>query len=193
MANSKVFAVMSLLLVGAAVAAEGKGGGDGRPGVFVHIENRGVVLPEIVGGAREQLEHVFDAAGVGVESSAEPDHDRCANQFTIHVVILGGSNADRFTERERVNRKVLAQASSEARRVYVFWDRVGPAVDGQAIPRDDALGIVLAHELGHVLLPGRGHSPHGIMQANYNAYLSYGLKFTAEEGAVMRAYVAARM
>jgi Zn-dependent peptidase ImmA (M78 family) len=85
---------------------------------------------------------------------------------------------------------VLAQANSEARRVYVLWDRIGPAVDRQAIAHGDALGLVIAHELGHVLLPGRGHSRSGIMQANYDVFLSYRLKFTAEESAAMRAFIA---
>jgi hypothetical protein len=146
-------------------------------------------MPEIIGGARDQLEHIFDATGVRVESSAEPGHDRCAGQVTVHVVLLGGAIADRFIKSEQVKRKALAQANSDARRVYVLWDRIGPAVDRQAIGHGDALGLVIAHELGHVLLPGRPHSPSGLMQANYNVFLSYGLKFAAEESAAMRAFL----
>ena len=111
---------------------------------------------------------------------------------TVHVVLLAGTIADRFIKSEQVKRKVLAQANSDARRVYVFWDRVGPAVDHQAIERGDALGVVIAHELGHVLLPARGHSRSGLMQANYNAHRSYRLKFSAEESAAMRAFIDAQ-
>jgi hypothetical protein len=169
------------------LTADAKEGLETRPAVFVHIENHAAAMPETVAGAREQLAHIFEAAGVRVESSAEADHERCALQPTLHVLLLGGVVADRFIKNEQVKRGVLAQASSGARRVYVFWDRIGPAVDRQAIGHGDALGLVIAHELGHVLLPTLGHSLTGIMQANYNVFLSYGLKFTAEESAAIRA------
>ena len=185
--SSKTAAISLVFLTASAVTAKDRQ--DGRPTVFVHIENLGRVAPETVSGARDQLAHVFDAAGVRVESTADPDHDRCLAHPTVHVVLLRGALADRFIKTEQVNRRALAQANSDARRVYVFWDRVGPAVDRQAVAHGDALGLVIAHELGHVLLPGRGHSPGGLMQANYNVYLSYGLKFSAEESAAMLTFV----
>lgn len=171
--------------------AQGKDGAAGRPTVFVHIQNQAAVPPEIVAGARDQLMHVYDHAGVHVESSVDVDHDRCGRPLTIHVIVLGGASADRFIKAEQVGRKVLAQANTIARRVYVFWERLGPAVDRQAVARGDALGLVIAHELGHVLLPGRGHSQDGLMQANYNAYLSYGLRFDLQQSAALRAFVTA--
>jgi hypothetical protein len=164
---------------------------DDRPAFFVHIENLAAVPPEVIAGARDELAHIYDIAGVRVESSAEPDLDRCALQLTVHVVLLGGDRADRFIKKENVKRKALAQANSDARRVYVFWDRVGPAVNRHAVGHGDALGLVIAHELGHVLLPGREHSPNGIMQENYNVYFSYRLKFTTEESAAMRGFITA--
>jgi hypothetical protein len=168
---------------------EGQGPVDDPPTVFVHIENHAAAPPEAIAGARDELAHIYEAAGVRVESSAEPDHSRCAVQLTVHVVLLGGAMADRFIKTERVNRKVLAQANSDARRIYVLWERVGRSVDRQAIPRGDALGLVIAHELGHVLLPARGHSRNSIMQENYNVHHSYRLKFTAEESATMRRFI----
>lgn len=51
------------------------------------------------------------------------------------------------------------------------------------------LGLVIAHELGHILLPARAHSRNGIMQENYNVLRSCRLKFTAEESAAMRAFI----
>jgi hypothetical protein len=186
-----ITASISLVFVSAALAAERRDGADGRPAVFVHIENRAAVLPETISAARDQLAHVFDNAGLRIESAAVADHDeRCALPLTIHVVLLKGAAADRFIKTEGVNRRVLAQANSEARRVYVLWDRIGPSVDHQAVARGDALGLIIAHELGHVLLPALGHSRSGIMRANYDVYLSYRLKFSAQESAAMRAFVA---
>jgi hypothetical protein len=182
-----------MVIIATALSADAQERVDDRPKVFVHIENRAAaVLPETIAGARVQLAHVYDNAGVNVESSAEPDHDRCAGQLTVHVVLLAGAMADRFIKKEDVKRRVVAQANSDARQVYVFWDRVGPAVNRQAIAHGDALGLVIAHELGHVLLPGRGHTRNSIMQENYNVFLSYRLKFTAEESAALRAFITAQ-
>lgn len=190
MEHTRSTAAVSMAILATTLVAEGNQRRlENGPLVFVHIENYAAVPPEAIADARHELAHIFDSSAVRVESSAEPDHGRCANQFTVHVVLLGGDSADRFIRKERVRRKVLAQSSSQARRVYVLWERLGPAVDRQAVSRGDALGVVIGHELGHVLLPGRGHSRTGIMQENYNVYLSYRLKFSAEESAAMRAFI----
>src|SRR5262245_24006432 len=181
---------MSLVIIATALVADAQDRADDRPTIFVHIENRAAaVLPETIAGARDELAHIYDDAGVHVESSSEPGHDRCANQLTVHVVLLAGAMADHFIKKERVKRRVVAQANSEARQVWVFWDRVGPAVNHQAVAHGDALGLVIAHEMGHVLLPGRGHSRNSIMRENYNVFLSYRLKFTAEESVAMQAFI----
>jgi hypothetical protein len=191
MAKTWKTAAISMAIMAAALTADATQRSDDRPRVFVHIENpTGAVLPETIAGARVELAHIYDGTGVMVESSTEPDHDRCGRQFTVHVVLLAGAMADRFIKKEGVERRVVAQANSDARRIYVFWDRVGPSVNHQAVAHGDALGLVIAHELGHVMLPGRGHSRNGIMQENYDVYLSYRLKFTAEESVAMRAFIA---
>ena len=181
---------ISLIVVAAAITAEGYPRVDDRQAVFVHIENYAAVPPEHIAHARQQLAHVYDAAGVRVESSAESGHGRCERQFTVHVAVLAGTSADRFVKAGNITRKVVAQASSDARRIYVLWERVGAAVDRHAVGRGDALGLVVAHELGHVLLPGRGHSRNGIMQAEYTVHLSYRLKFSAEEAWAMQRFIA---
>jgi hypothetical protein len=184
-------AATSLFFMVTTLTAQPQKPTDERPAVFVHIENQAAAPPETISAARDELAHIYDAVGVRIESSAEPDHSRCALRLTVHVLLLGGATADRYIESERVRPKVLAQANSEARRVYVFWDRVGPSVDHQAIDHGDALGLVIAHELGHVLLPARTHSENGLMEPRYDVHRSYGLKFTPEESAAMRAFIAA--
>jgi hypothetical protein len=192
MAKTTKTAAVSMVIIATALSANAREQADDRPTVFVHIENRAAaVLPETLAGARTELAHIFEEAGVNVESSAEPDHERCGRQLTVHLVLLAGAMADRFIKKEDVKRRVVAQANSDARQVYVFWDRVGPAVNRQGLAHGDALGLVIAHELGHILLRGKGHSRHGIMQENYNVYFSYRLKFTSEQSAAMRAFVAA--
>jgi hypothetical protein len=47
---------------------------------------------------------------------------------------------------------------------YLFSARIDVVAKRNSVAPGALLGIVLAHELGHVLLPGRPHSPHGIMR-----------------------------
>ncbi len=45
---------------------------------------------------------------------------------------------------------------------------------------------MLAHEIGHVLLPGVGHSPTGIMQASVEVRMLAPLRFTDQQSESMR-------
>lgn len=48
--------------------------------------------------------------------------------------------------------------------VYVYSDRVRRVSDEGGIPPALVLGTIMAHEIGHLLLPG-GHTPRGLMRA----------------------------
>jgi hypothetical protein len=48
--------------------------------------------------------------------------------------------------------------------VYVFFDRILQVKENQKIPMELALGVAIAHEIGHLLLPGQPHARAGIMR-----------------------------
>jgi hypothetical protein len=49
------------------------------------------------------------------------------------------------------------------------------------------LGLVVAHELGHALLPAGSHSDAGVMKGRANLWGKIAHEFTSEEGATIRA------
>ena len=167
------------------------GEADGSPTVQVHLENHAGVAPNIAAGAQNQVTHIYKAAGVQVTWSTRPDHAACAGTLTIHVLLLSLEMEDRLARNARVGAMVLAQANREGRRVYVFWSRVHAHVSRTSTSIPDALGVVIAHELGHVLLQTRGHSRIGIMQENYLVHSTYVQRLTADQGAAIRAFVSA--
>jgi hypothetical protein len=64
-------------------------------------------------------------------------------------------------------------------------------------PRGDLLGLALAHEMGHVLLPPPSHSATGIMQASWEGddlrhVLSGDTAFTEAQVLAMRARLVSR-
>jgi hypothetical protein len=59
------------------------------------------------------------------------------------------------------------------RRAYVFYDRVKTFSNMiEAMPNNKSVGLVLghviAHELGHLLIPGHAHTPVGIMRGEWD-------------------------
>jgi hypothetical protein len=76
----------------------------------------------------------------------------------------------------------------------VCYDRVTGLAAGPDPPIHHVLAFVIAHELGHLLLPLTGHSPSGIMRAKWTldelviARSPY-LLFTAQQSRLMRAHL----
>jgi hypothetical protein len=61
------------------------------------------------------------------------------------------------------NGHVLGFAIPSASRVYVHYGRIHALARRHRVPPGWFLGVVFAHELGHVLLPRAGHSTGGII------------------------------
>ena len=57
-------------------------------------------------------------------------------------------------------------------RAYIFCDRIA-AMPGASTPFSIRLGDVVAHEVGHLVLPWKGHSRTGIMRAAYGRHAAH--------------------
>jgi hypothetical protein len=73
---------------------------------------------------------------------------------------------------------------------YVYHDRVAAFARRHTVGLAVLLGRVFAHEIGHLLLPGQGHSSDGIMQAEPNVTV-HSIGFTPGQGDAIRTRVAA--
>ena len=173
------------------LTADAKEGVDDRPMVFVHIENHAAAAARDRRRRPRAIGTYFRCCRGTCQIVGGPGpRPVCPRPRSPRAAV--GRCAGRALHQDGTGETgTLAQANSDARRVYVFWDRIGPAVDHQAVAHGDALGLVIAHELGHVLLPSSGHSRDSIMQANYDVVPVVRLKFDAEESALMRAFIAA--
>ena len=86
----------------------------------------------------------------------------------------------------------VALAADERRAVLsLFFDAVKDVAQRYGAPLSDVLGIALAHEMGHVLLPPPSHSAEGIMQASWEGddirhALLGDLAFTNDQAEQMR-------
>jgi hypothetical protein len=68
----------------------------------------------------------------------------------------------------RLHRRTVAFAPARGRHITVFGNRIRTEAAAGSHPEALMLGYVVAHELGHLLLPPAYHSPYGIMQNKLN-------------------------
>ena len=105
----------------------------------------------------------------------------------VHLRLLSRAQAERKILRERIGNAVLGQTNRPARLAYIFCHRIVEASMKFAHDYTRILGVVVAHELGHVLLPAHSHSDTGIMKGRANLWAKIAHEFTAEEGEAIRA------
>jgi hypothetical protein len=103
----------------------------------------------------------------------------------IHLRLLSRTRANRMITTE-IGSTVLALANRPSQIVYVFCHRVVEASFKYSLHYTRILGLVVAHELGHVLLPANSHSEAGVMKGRANLWAKPAFDFTPEEGAAIR-------
>jgi hypothetical protein len=98
-----------------------------------------------------------------VESLLAEDHTRSLNLRSV-MTDAGMSRAKAFDEHPAdVFLGVAVQSSTWA---YLFTARIACAVSRRHLSFPHALGRLMGHEPGHLILPATGHSACGLMRAS---------------------------
>jgi hypothetical protein len=94
-----------------------------------------------------------------------------ARQAALTVAIVSMEQAERIQSPVVQGRVGFAArtADGEGRFVYVIYDRVERLTGGNGVRRASLLAIAIAHEIGHLLLPDKGHSLRGLMRAEWSS------------------------
>lgn len=153
------------------------------------VVNDGVkIKPATLLKAEQEASRLFHSAGISIRWLHCAKSDVCRrqllpNEYVLHIVPTGKTH-DQFVYGE-------AFLGEDGRGQYsdVFFDRID-AVSGN-IDVGQLLGVVAAHELGHLLLGSQAHSRMGIMQPVWEQdcvrKLGMGmLMFTPEQARLMR-------
>jgi hypothetical protein len=136
-------------------------------GVVVHLVELAQLTDRDLAVAKIEVERVFRMAGVEIfwagrpipiPSSVPAQHD-CPHP---HVVVFLTNAQKPASEGDEAG----GEAVRDVGRAYVFRNRIeAESVHHQTDPAL-VLGRVMAHEIGHLLLPPHSHIPFGIMQPN---------------------------
>jgi len=157
-------AILVVLFSLSAIDAEAA---DDMPRAIVRLDNLALVPADYVAFAEGRAAHVFDRIGVQVtwidEETAVRDHVRAP--FTV-VLIKSGPE---LSARTRIV-DALGFADPSVSRAHVIYDRVEALTSRSQLSAASLLGDVIAHELGHLLLPRPGHSARGIMRTGIDVH-----------------------
>jgi hypothetical protein len=149
--------------------------------------------PPVLHEAERELARVYDAIGVRVEWDHGAQH--AGEGAALHVILVAHEGG----HLRRTHDSVMAATqwtASGTPVVYVFYRRVEAEAARYAVSVALVLACALAHELGHVLMPERGHSREGLMRACWRQddFLRANqgqLRFSADEAARMRTSLSA--
>lgn len=185
MAIGCIAALAALLagIPGGSAAADGPA--DSAPAVFVvHVTDYQHVPAGEMADVRRLVSAVYmrdGIAAVWAEGSARiAPHD---GRLHVDLVLLNSE----MTRRQGPGPLDLGRASHTTRRAYVYYPRVDAVSAEQQCDRRLALALVVAHELGHVLLPAYSHAPTGLMRAGIDGPVRSIPPFERAQGATIRA------
>jgi len=174
------------------------------PSVVVVIHDSAAVPIDVLESARRFATAVFDRAGVTVRWDVNGgagtacrggSHRSTDDRFCVQV-LLRPRNAVSQPGKRRV--MGLSLAADERRAVLsVYFDAVTDVSRRYGASLGDVLGIAIAHEMGHVMLPPPSHAASGIMQPSWEGddlrhVLGGSVSFTSVQITSMRELLARR-
>jgi len=145
------------------------------PAVVVRVDNGVGLLPGHLRLAEARASEVFARIGAAIHwiDEEESASQHITPSFTVVLVNAEGQGKEvsRFAD-------ALGLAHPSVRRAYVFYDRVAALSVGTPRTIPSLLGDIIAHEIGHLMLPPPGHSAGGIMRPELETKSWYVQTFT---------------
>jgi hypothetical protein len=160
-----------------------------RPALVLHIDDRAQVPPHELAAAMIEVKRTFLAVGVEIvwtegrfqtsvtRANTDPGQSR-------HMFVMLVNNGE-----ESAQGCALGFAAARISVAYVFHNRVVDTSRRRSVDMRVVLGRVIAHEIGHLLLPRNSHSRYGIMRADLDLGFVNPNRFTDEQAWTIRAGV----
>jgi hypothetical protein len=136
------------------------------PQLRVLVANRGAARPEVLAAAERVAGAIYAAAGVEVRWLNGGPHPLAGDEFDLTVAIVSGEGPQALARTAETLGLAASDSAGDGQRgrmAWVFFDRVEDRASAHHLPIYRVCGEVIAHELGHLLLPA-GHSERGLMR-----------------------------
>jgi hypothetical protein len=139
------------LVAGAAAADDGA-----RTTVTIRLDDRSGTPAGDLAAAKSEMSRIFGAAGI-VIAWADGHAIPHAGQPALFLL---NTREQPLTDGGDVAGLAIRETSS----AFVYCDRLGSVTEHLPVDANVILGRVMAHEIGHLLLPPGSHSRVGIMR-----------------------------
>ena len=169
-----------------------------RPHVTIIVDRRVPVSMEDLRRARIDVNRILGAIGVTADWEPEGSSERSAHQparemptdYIVHVVIVARVSGLARSETLPLGLTPPGPHRTGAN-VVVFHDHVEEFAQIRHKSASSVLALVIAHEIGHALLPEPAHTSAGIMQGERDQQTmdqadAHELRFTPQQGALIR-------
>jgi len=133
--------------------------------LLVHVSNQAGTSSEALARAQAQTDRIFQDIGVGIvwsDVAVEAYDPRCEG-FSLFVTLLSPEMGGQLLS-QGGRENVLGSAANAAGRAFVHPGRISELGARTRTNAEELLGRVIAHEMGHLMLP-EGHSQIGLMSA----------------------------
>ena len=131
--------------------------------LVLQLHNLAGAPPATVAIAASELTRVYDGIGVHVDWDRTAPA-RVADREIVHVILLTDETGDLRHVADTVMGAAV-RTPNGTRVAYVFYGHVQAEAERHGVSAALVLACAMAHELGHLLMPGAGHSADGLMRA----------------------------
>jgi hypothetical protein len=157
------------------------------PVVVLHLTDSAHVSRDELAAAEQLTTQVYRNAGVRAVwtdgAAATARHD---DALHVDVLLLSREMVAKKSQSDGIGEQCFGVAARPARRAYIFYGRIADRARLTAASPALLLGIVIAHEVGHLLLPASSHSASGIMSVSWERQIERLPWFTADQATTIR-------
>ena len=131
--------------------------------VQVFLQDDGRVPADVLEQAKHAATRVFALSNIDLQWIGHGPYQPCSLIVRIVAKPIGATNRSRFVVG-------IAPGTREARGIlaFAFYDRIQLYSAELGLDASQMLGHVMAHELGHLLLPHGAHSITGVMRGAWD-------------------------
>ena len=196
MAGSARTVAAAVALVFWGITATAGAEGSRRPHVVLSIRNNADVSADVLAAAGARVTRVYAAIDIDILWHVG-DGPAPASDVGLMIFITTTPPSERSAGTAVLGTAMEAKKSC-GRVAYALWHRVVEFASAENRAVEMILGYVIAHEVGHLLLPPPSHTASGIMRATwYRRDLDDAerdrLRFTAEQAHQIRRRIATEL
>ena len=179
--------VLAMLVPGRASAQDGPVATSAahRPTIVLHVTNYAAVPSVVLNQAMKRVERVYDFIGVRIVWLEGLPIVKKHQDDGLHlsILLLSHEKSEKMASERGIAENVLGQAHLPSGRAHIFCERIASAHSARIAT---TLGSVIAHEVGHLLMPKIDHSPRGIMSAAMDMNTAQLSSFNNEQASLIR-------